>query len=94
MAIVLIVIINLANLASVVPWCGFVIRGGKASGHSLVISLINIWWTNIFVFTLGSGSSTGAARQPALATHVDPRRMVLGLRRLAWQPGLAGPFRS
>jgi hypothetical protein len=52
MAIALIAIINLANVLSVVLLVRFIINGGKATGHELVLASINIWWTNILVFAL------------------------------------------
>jgi uncharacterized membrane protein len=52
MAIALIAIINAANMLSVVLLVRFIINGGKAGGHQLVISAIDIWWTNIIVFSL------------------------------------------
>jgi hypothetical protein len=52
MAITLIAIITLANVLSVFLLVRFIINGGHSSGHQLVVSAIDIWWTNIIVFAL------------------------------------------
>ena len=52
MAIALIAVISAANVLSVFLLVRFIINGGHSSGHQLVISAINIWWTNIIVFGL------------------------------------------
>lgn len=90
MAILLIAIINAANVLSVVLLVRFIINGGKASGHELVVSSINIWWTNILVFALwfwqidggGPAARTHASETPPdllfpqmLAPELFPRRM-------------------
>jgi hypothetical protein len=52
MTIVLIALVNFANVASVVLLVRFIIDGGHATGKELVLAAINIWWTNILVFSL------------------------------------------
>jgi hypothetical protein len=52
MAIALIAIITIANVLSVFLLVRFIINGGHSSGHQLVVSAIDIWWTNIIVFAL------------------------------------------
>lgn len=52
MAITLIAVINAANVLSIVLLVRFIINGGKATGHELVLASIDIWWTNIIVFAL------------------------------------------
>jgi hypothetical protein len=52
MAITLIAIITAANVLSVFLLVRFIINGGHSSGHQLVVSAIDIWWTNIIVFAL------------------------------------------
>ena len=52
MAIATIAIINAANVLSVVLLVRFIINGGKTSGHQLVLAAIDIWWTNVLVFSL------------------------------------------
>ena len=52
MAITLIAIITVANVLSVFLLVRFIINGGHSSGHQLVVSAIDIWWTNIIVFAL------------------------------------------
>lgn len=52
MAITLIAIISAANVLSVFLLVRFIINGGHSSGHQLVVSAIDIWWTNIIVFGL------------------------------------------
>ena len=52
LAIAVIAIINAANMLSVVLLVRFIIDGGKTSGHQLVLASIDIWWTNVLVFSL------------------------------------------
>ena len=51
-ALTLMAIISAANILSVVLLVRFIINGGKASGHQLVLAAIEIWWTNVIVFGL------------------------------------------
>ena len=73
MAIALIAIINAANILSVVLLVHFIINGGKATGHELVLASINIWWTNILVFALWFWEiDRGGPAARAHHTETDP----------------------
>jgi hypothetical protein len=52
LAITLIAVINLANLFSLVLLTYYLVHGGKAGGHELILAAIDIWLTNIVVFGL------------------------------------------
>jgi hypothetical protein len=51
-AIGLIALITLANAVSVILLVRFIINGGHTSGKQLVLSAIDIWWTNVIAYAL------------------------------------------
>jgi hypothetical protein len=98
MAIVLIAVVNLANMTSVVLLVRFIIRGGKASGHSLVLSSINIWWTNVLVFALWfweidrGGPAARAHQQEDDPDFLFPQMATPELFRAPLRPGFVDYF--
>jgi hypothetical protein len=66
----LIGLISLANAASMILLVHLIITGHKLGGHELVLASIDIWWTNVIVFSLwfwqldGGGPLKRRAEQP------------------------------
>jgi uncharacterized membrane protein len=52
LSIALIAVINVANLASLILLAYYLIHGGKAGGHTLIVAAISIWATNVIIFGL------------------------------------------
>ncbi len=48
----LIGLISIANAGSMILLVHYIITGHKLGGHELVIASIDIWWTNVLVFSL------------------------------------------
>jgi len=65
----LIALISAANAASIILLVHYIITGRQLGGHELVLASINIWWTNVIVFSLwfwqldGGGPSKRVAGQ-------------------------------
>jgi hypothetical protein len=51
-AIGMIAFVSAANIASLVLLCHFLLRGGRANGHALILSCIALWSTNVLLFGL------------------------------------------
>lgn len=51
-AILLITVINLANLFSLVNLVLLLLHGGKATGETLLLNALNLWFTNMIIFAL------------------------------------------
>jgi uncharacterized membrane protein len=51
-AIGLIALVSATNLASLLLLCHFLLQGGKANGHALILSGMVIWLTNVLIFAL------------------------------------------
>ncbi len=72
LAITLIAVVNLANLYSIVLLAYYLIHGGRAGGHELILASIAIWLTNVVIFGLwyweidrgGPGARTHPVQQP------------------------------
>jgi hypothetical protein len=52
LSIALIAVINLANVVSLVLLTYYLVHGGKAAGHPLIVASISIWLTNVVIFGL------------------------------------------
>ena len=48
----LIALISIANAGSMILLVHYIITGHKLAGHELVLASIDIWWTNVLVFSL------------------------------------------
>ena len=91
-AIVMIAIINLANVGSLVLLVRSLLAGGKASGHDLIIESIKIWLTNVLVFALwyweldrgGPGRRTGS--QAGLPDFLFPQMTTPSIAPPNWHP--------
>jgi hypothetical protein len=51
-AVTLISLVSAANLASLLLLVHFLLKGGKAGGHALILSGIVLWVTNVLLFAL------------------------------------------
>lgn len=51
-AIGMIAFVSLANIVSLVLLCHYLLHGGKANGHALILSGIALWCTNVLLFGL------------------------------------------
>ena len=66
----LIGLISLANAGSMILLVHYIITGHKLGGHELVLASIDIWWTNVIVFSLwfwqldGGGPTKRSPEQP------------------------------
>ena len=66
----LIGLISLANAGSMILLVHYIITGHKLGGHELVLASIDIWWTNVIVFSLwfwqldGGGPTNRTVEQP------------------------------
>lgn len=52
LAIVLVGFVSAANLFSVVMLTHFLLRGGRADGHALIFSGVELWVTNVLIFAI------------------------------------------
>jgi hypothetical protein len=52
LAIALIALVSLANLVSLYLLVHFLLQGGKAGGHRLILSGVVLWVTNVLIFAL------------------------------------------
>ncbi len=92
LAITLIAVVNLANLYSVVLLAYYLIHGGKAGGHELILSSIAIWLTNVAIFGLwyweidrgGPGARTHPVQQPP--EFLYPQMSNPALAPADWRP--------
>jgi hypothetical protein len=88
------VIVNLANLYSIVLLAYYLIHGGKAGGHELIVSSIAIWLTNVVIFGLwyweidrgGPGARTHPVQQPP--EFLYPQMANPALASKSWRPTL------
>ena len=66
----LIGLISIANAGSMILLVHYIITGHKLGGHELVLASIDIWWTNVLVFSLwfwqldGGGPAKRVPEQP------------------------------
>jgi hypothetical protein len=68
--VALIGLISIANAGSMILLVHYIITGHKLGGHELVLASIDIWWTNVIVFSLwfwqldGGGPAKRTVEQP------------------------------
>lgn len=71
LAITLIAVINVANLYSLILLAYFLVHGGRAGGHELIVASIAIWFTNVAIFGLWYWEIDRGG--PGARTHPVPR---------------------
>ncbi len=72
-AIVLIAIINVANIASLLLLVHYLLHGSKETGPQLILAAIEIWLTNVIVFALWFWElDRGGPDARAVADHREP----------------------
>jgi hypothetical protein len=92
-AIALISLVSVANLFSLLLLVHYLLRGGKAGGHPLILSGVVLWATNVLIFALwfwelDRGGPVSRALDPQrlpdflFAQMADPRWVPEG-----WTPG-------
>jgi hypothetical protein len=92
-ALALISLVSLTNLMSLLLLVHYLLRGGKAGGHPLILSGVVLWMTNVLIFglwfwELDRGGPVARALNPErlpdflFAQMTDPRWVPEG-----WTPG-------
>lgn len=66
--IALLALVSATTLVSLVLLTHFLLQGGKAGGHPLILAGIVLWATNVLIFGSGTGSSIVAGRASAVIT--------------------------
>jgi uncharacterized membrane protein len=92
LSIVLIALVNLANIYSLVLLVYYLLHGGKAQGHELILASIDIWLTNVAIFGLwfwefdrgGPGARTAPDQDPP--EFLFPQMQVPNLAPKNWSP--------
>ena len=92
--IVLIALINVANVVSLVLLVRYLLQGGKAEGGQLIVESIKIWLTNVIVFGLwyweiDRGGPGARQRHPTEQSDPDflfPQMQMKTERAEHWRP--------
>jgi hypothetical protein len=89
----LIGLISAANAGSIILLVHYIITGHKLGGHELVLASIDIWWTNVIVFSLwfwqldGGGPARRTPEQPGYERDfLFPQHENPGFARTGWRP--------
>jgi len=91
-AITLIVIINVANVASLVLLVHYLLNGSKATGGHLLMGAIQIWLTNVIVFALWyweldrGGPDARSSPQHREPDFLFPQMVTPGCTFPGWSP--------
>ncbi len=91
-AIVLIGIVNLANVGSLILIVGTLLHGSKANGTQLIVEAMKIWLTNILVFALWywefDGGGPGHRDEPRHRPpdFVYPQMVTPEVAQKGWKP--------
>jgi uncharacterized membrane protein len=97
-AIVLVSLVSAANLVSLLLLIHYLLKGGKAGGHALILSGVVLWVTNVLIFALwfwelDRGGPVTRALEPShppdflFPQMADPRWAPEG-----WTPGFVDYF--
>jgi uncharacterized membrane protein len=92
LAIGLIALVSAANLFSLALLIHFLLHGGKAGGHTLVVSGAGLWITNVLVFAIWfwevdrGGPVERELRTPALPDFQFPQMAEPALAPKGWMP--------
>ena len=89
----LIGLISAANAGSMILLVHYIITGHKLGGHELVLASIDIWWTNVIVFSLwfwqldGGGPTRRTPEQPGYERDfLFPQHENPAYARPGWRP--------
>jgi len=91
-ALGLIALVSIANTSSLVLLVHFLLQGGKANGHQLILSSIVIWLTNVIIFGLWyweldrGGPGERAADHPRTPDFLFPQMVTPDVGPPAWRP--------
>ena len=91
-AVVLIVIVNVANVTSLGFLVHELLSGGKATGNELIFSAVQIWLTNIIVFSLWfwetdrGGPGCRALRDETPPDFLFPQSITPEIAPRDWSP--------
>jgi hypothetical protein len=94
LTILIIGLVNIANIYSLVLLVYYLVRGGKAEGHELILASIDIWFTNVIIFGLwfweldrgGPGART--APDPDPPEFLFPQMQMKDAGGQDWRPVL------
>lgn len=92
LSVVLIALVNLGNLYSLTLLIYYLLHGGKAGGHELVLGAVDIWLTNVAIFGLwyweldrgGPGARTAPDQDPP--EFLFPQMQAQNLAPKNWAP--------
>jgi hypothetical protein len=65
-------VVNLANVYSLLLLVYYLLHGGKAQGHELILASIDIWFTNVITFGLWFWEFDRGGPGARTAPHPDP----------------------
>jgi len=93
LSIALIAVINVANVVSLALLAYYLIHGGRANGHQLILASISIWLTNVLIFGLwywevdrgGPGARLHPHPQPP--EFLYPQMTAPKVAQPDWRPG-------
>lgn len=91
-AMSLIGIVNVANVASLVLLVHFLLNGSKATGGQLLTGAVQIWLTNVIVFSLWyweldrGGPDARASTEHREPDFLFPQMVTPGCARVGWSP--------
>jgi uncharacterized membrane protein len=93
-SIALIALVSLTNVVSLVLLCHYLLKGGKANGHPLILGGIVLWVTNVLLFglwywQLDRGGPIERALSPdRLPDFLFPQMQEKRYAPPDWRPGL------
>ncbi len=93
-SIALIALVSFTNIVSLVLLCHYLLRGGKANGHPLILGGIVLWVTNVLLFGLWYWQlDRGGPIERALSTGLFPDFLFPQMQEKHfappdWMPGL------
>jgi len=97
-SIILVAIVNVANVASLVLLVEFLVSGRSAAGRDLIIAAVQIWLTNVAIFALWywelDRGGPGARRHPS-ERHPDflyPQMANPKIAPTGWKPAFLDYF--
>lgn len=87
LALALISLVSVANLASLYLLVHFLLKGGKAGGHALILSGVVLWVTNVLIFALWYWElDRGGPVARVLDEHAEPDFLFPQMSEPRWAP--------